>query len=300
MDNALVSIIIISYNSSATILETLDSIYAQTYSNLELIVSDDCSSDGTVSIAQQWAQAHRERFVNCIIHTNPQNLGVPENLNAGIRLSKGHFIKILAADDLLLPHCIEANVSCCQEHQYDNLFSRAQTFCIRDGQKVRCNDIVMDTAFFLKPAHEQYVDMLIEHRVISPTVFITRALLDEMGLYDPRYRFMEDYPMNLRLPKAGHQIHFMDKYTVEYRLSESSLSNTTSGRVVHPGFQKNAKSFFYRERFCQLLRHKKIKRAVSEMRKFLCNDLILLFGNDSSRKIVRFLLKLRDSHLTNQ
>lgn len=59
----LVSVAVVTYNSSKTVLETLDSIYNQTYPNLELIVSDDCSPDNTVEICREWIAGHSRRFI---------------------------------------------------------------------------------------------------------------------------------------------------------------------------------------------------------------------------------------------
>ena len=296
MENAVVSVVVVSYHSADTILETLDSIYNQTYPHIELIVSDDCSADNTVAVAQKWVQTHADRFINCIIHKNPQNLGVPGNLNAGINLSTGYYIKDLAADDLLMPECIAQYVACCQENGYNNLCARVRPFYMKDGSKHYAEDMPVNTAFFAKTAAEQYPDMLVEDRIFSPAFFSTRQLLDEMGLYDTRYRFAEDYPMYLKISAAGHKLNFMDGYTVEYRQSENSLSHLRGGRAVHPGFHKTLRKFFYRVRLFPLLKYGKIKRIISELRWFLCNDLIILFGNNTSRKAVRSLLKLRDKH----
>lgn len=293
LETPLVSVVVVSYHSQDTILETLDSIYAQTYENIELIVSDDCSADNTVAVAEQWVKTHEARFVNCIIHRNSKNLGVPGNMNNGILQSKGQFVKVLAADDLLLPECVEKSVTCCVEKGYDNLSARVHPFRVVNGEKVYCDDIKLDTTFFQKKPADQYRDMLVEHRIISPTFFASRALLDEMGLYDTRFRFMEDYPMNLKLPKAGHQLYFLDDYTVEYRLSDSSLSNCTEGRVIHPGFHKTMKSFFFRVRLPGLLRYGKFKRVLGELYRFILNDMILLFGNDRGKKTVVFLEKMK-------
>ena len=60
----LVSVIVITYNSSKFVLETLESIYNQTYSNIELIISDDCSSDETINICQNWLYKNKNRFKN--------------------------------------------------------------------------------------------------------------------------------------------------------------------------------------------------------------------------------------------
>ena len=297
LETPLVSVVVVSYHSQDTILETLDSIYAQTYENIELIVSDDGSGDDTVAVAQAWAETHAGRFVNCVIHANPKNLGVPENLNTGIRLSRGEYIKDLAADDLLLPDCIEKNVACCLDRGWDNLSSRVHPFCIRDGKKVACAEIALDEAFFEKNAAGQYRDMLVENRIFSPTFFIKRDLVEQLGMYDPRFRFMEDYPMYLKIPKSGHQLHFLDDYTVEYRLSDSSLSNRTEGRVVHPGYHRTLKDFFFMVRLPELLRYRKLKRVFGELRRFILADLILLFGNDRGKKSVAFLEKLKNQTL---
>ena len=61
-DMVLVSVCVITYNSEITVLETLDSIYAQTYPRLELIISDDCSSDQTVDICQKWLSKYKNSF----------------------------------------------------------------------------------------------------------------------------------------------------------------------------------------------------------------------------------------------
>ena len=59
----LVSVSVITYNSSKTVLETLESVKTQTYPNIELIISDDCSPDNTVEVCREWIEQNKERFV---------------------------------------------------------------------------------------------------------------------------------------------------------------------------------------------------------------------------------------------
>jgi alpha-1,3-rhamnosyltransferase len=80
-EQPLVSVRVITYNSSKTVIETLDSIYNQTYPNIELIISDDCSKDDTVAICREWVNQHKERFARTEILTVPQNTGVSANIN---------------------------------------------------------------------------------------------------------------------------------------------------------------------------------------------------------------------------
>jgi len=103
----LVSIIVITYNSSKYVLETLESAKAQTYQNIELIVSDDCSTDNTVEICQEWIAKNKERFVRTELITAEKNTGIPANCNRGVKSVQGEWVKLIAGDDALLPDCIE-------------------------------------------------------------------------------------------------------------------------------------------------------------------------------------------------
>ena len=100
---ALVSVCVVTYNSEKTIRETLDSILAQTYPRLELIVSDDRSTDQTVRICQDWLEENRERFQNTELIVRDQNGGVARNLNTAIQAAAGEWVKPIAGDDLLMP-----------------------------------------------------------------------------------------------------------------------------------------------------------------------------------------------------
>ncbi len=84
-EQLLVSIIVVTYNSSKYILETLESAKAQTYQNIELIVSDDCSTDNTVSICDRWLHENDFFFFRTKLITTTQNTGVAPNCNRGLR-----------------------------------------------------------------------------------------------------------------------------------------------------------------------------------------------------------------------
>ena len=69
----LVTVVVITYNSSKYVIETLDSIYNQTYTNLELIISDDCSKDDTIKICEDWLKKNGNRFYHTEIITTEIN-----------------------------------------------------------------------------------------------------------------------------------------------------------------------------------------------------------------------------------
>lgn len=97
----LVSVCIPAYNNEEYIEETCRSVLAQTYENLELVVVDDCSGDGTVRIVESLADK-RVRLVK-----NEKNLGMAGNWNRCIQEARGEFVKILCGDDILYPKSIE-------------------------------------------------------------------------------------------------------------------------------------------------------------------------------------------------
>ena len=107
MTKSLVSVAVVTYNSSKTVVETLDSIANQTYPDLELIVSVDCSTDNTVEICREWIEAHKERFVRTELLTVEKNTGVSANMNRGADACQGEWVKDIAGDDVLLPECID-------------------------------------------------------------------------------------------------------------------------------------------------------------------------------------------------
>ncbi len=97
----LISIVVVTYNSAKYVLETLESAKSQTYQNIELIVTDDYSTDDTVAICQKWLNKNKARFVRSQLVTSEKNTGIPANLNRGIKASKGEFIKPIAGDDTM-------------------------------------------------------------------------------------------------------------------------------------------------------------------------------------------------------
>src|SRR5579859_1074920 len=105
----LVSILVPSYNGAAFLREALDSLVAQTYPNVEIILLDDASSDGTPEIAADYAG--KISYVR-----QPSNLGIYDNVNVGIKRARGSLIATYHADDIYLPTIVEAQAAYFQAH----------------------------------------------------------------------------------------------------------------------------------------------------------------------------------------
>ncbi len=246
MLNDLVSVIISSYNSSSFIIETLDSVARQTWKDLELIITDDCSSDGTVELCTRWLGEHGPRFVSAKLLSAIENGGVSANANRGLHAAQGEWIKFLAADDILKPYCIEANIAWISSNpEVKVLFSRIEIFQ-NTFHKSNFINTVPGSPYDYKgilsvnrSASSQYKMLLMGDRIhFSPSLFIARKTLLSIGGFDERFRLLEDYPLWLNLTKNGHKLYFMDKATVCYRQHSAAINNTTTTFIVNPNYFK--------------------------------------------------------------
>ena len=114
MDTHLVSIITPTYNCSRFIVETIRSVLAQTYQNWEMIISDDCSTDGTKEIVAPFVEADKRIKYIC----NDRNSGAAVTRNNALRLAKGKWIAFLDSDDLWAPDKLERQIRFMEEHGY--------------------------------------------------------------------------------------------------------------------------------------------------------------------------------------
>ena len=102
MNNPLVSIIIPCYNNEAFVKQAIESALQQTYTNVEIIVIDDGSTDGSLEIIRS--------FENHIQWETGSNQGAPKARNRGLELAQGEYIRFLDADDILFRNCLEHQV----------------------------------------------------------------------------------------------------------------------------------------------------------------------------------------------
>jgi len=225
--NPLVSIVVITFNSSMYVLETLESAGCQTYKNLELIVSDDGSTDDTVEKCNAWIEKKKDRFVRAKVLTADCNTGIPANCNRAIRECKGKWIKTIAGDDILLPECITINMEYIISSSEDIsiLFSTVFSFSVKEGKYVidEINKNERLQHFSTLCAKQQFEVLLTSNIISAPSGFYTRELLLEYP-YNELYRNMEDYPEWLKLTYHGVKLFFMDKPTVMYRCDNSSAT----------------------------------------------------------------------------
>ena len=133
----IITVSVLTYNSSKFVIETLNSIKSQTYPNLILQISDDCSDDNTIGICRKWIEVNKARFIKCKILLPDCNTGVSANCNRAWDNCETVYLKDVAGDDLLLPNCIEDNMKYIQENPNAIIvFSKAKSF--REFWGIKC------------------------------------------------------------------------------------------------------------------------------------------------------------------
>jgi len=296
-ENPLVSIIVITYNSSKFVLETLESAKAQTYRNIELIVSDDASTDNTVEICREWLEENRERFVRTELITIKNNSGIPANCNRGVKAAKGEWVKLIAGDDVLFSDCIIQNILFCKKTPgAEIVFSKILLFSQNKTESI--NSIYYpkneQLKYFDYEANVQYDNLLKGNFIwVAPSSFIKTSTINHLDYFNEAYPFIEDYPFWLKATKNNIRLFYLSYTTVYYRQNFSITRNSKGWYNVK--YFSSLRDFFEKE-IKEELKKSDLKIYVERRLFFIrYTVLIFLFKNNKnliSRVLNRFLLHI--------
>ncbi len=237
-----VSILIITYNSENYILETLESAKAQTYRNIELVISDDASTDNTLKICGNWIEKNKERFVRSKIVTTEVNKGIPANCNQGVEAVGCEWIKLIAGDDILDSNCISYFMECSHINPEACMISSSIQLFTNDFKEGSMGKVIStDNYKFFNvetSAEKQYWMLLRKNYVHGPSTMFRKSVIINIGGFDEKYKFFEDYPLFLNLTKAGYKIYPLNKVTVYYRRHDSSVLRQSGDRIFSDFYLK--------------------------------------------------------------
>jgi glycosyltransferase involved in cell wall biosynthesis len=296
----LVSVIIATHNSSQFVIETLESVSKQTWKDIELIITDDCSEDDTVELCSRWLSGNRNRFTKAEVLKSDKNTGISANANRGLYAANGEWIKLLGADDTLYPNCVEDNMTWISSHpEIRVLFSQIEVFKNTfepHNLLVTTPGIPYGQTGILAPsrsAESQYRMLLLSDRIhFSPSVFLNRETLISVGGFDERFRLFEDYPLWLNLTKRNHKLYFMDKVTVKYRRHSQAAYNKGLDCIINP-------NYFLREDFRHVYTYPNIPLTIRLNERFVWygSQVFRLERFNVNSRFNRFLLALLTSYL---
>ena len=184
----LVSVVLPVFNGSIFLREAIESVIAQTYKPLELIVVDDGSTDDTAIVAKSYGER--------LAYHHQENRGVAAALNRGIRASHGKYIAWLSHDDVFLPHKLERQIEYLHEHpEYRAIYS---DFYIidADGEIIR----EIETPWY--PRESAIWKLFGSMYINGSSTLIERTCFDEVGFFNGRLRYSQDVDMWIRMGLA--------------------------------------------------------------------------------------------------
>jgi glycosyltransferase involved in cell wall biosynthesis len=204
----LVSTIAVCYNHARYLEETLDSILAQTYPNIQLIIMDDCSQDNSVEVIREWIARNG---VDCTFIAHEENQGLCKTLNEALGICKGEYLQLIACDDIMLPEKTRHQVKRFSKlsEEVAVVYSDADQM---NEEGVRQNKLMIKSAWgFEKMPEGRVFDKLLDGNFIPAlTVMIRRQAILDVGGYDEDLPF-EDYDMWLRVSRRF--LFAFDEYT---------------------------------------------------------------------------------------
>ena len=212
----LVSVVIPVFNQKSFIVECIASVVEQDYANIQIIVIDDGSSDGSAELA-------RKKFGNRIELIQQRNLGPSAAINAGLRIASGDYIALLGGDDISMVDRISHQVEIMSSSRHDIIFSKP---FIIDGAGNRLRDSSFpvfyqesgDTAYLL---HKLFFG---GNFFCAPSAMLRKKVVDQIGMFHCGLIQLQDYEYWLRALVSGFSLALYEYRVVYYRRHYGNLS----------------------------------------------------------------------------
>ncbi len=186
----LVSIVINSYNQAAYLEETIKSVLDQDYPNIEVLLVDGGSTDGSKAIIQRYVNRFRWWV------SEPDH-GQAEGINKGLVRAKGELVAWLNSDDLYLPGTVSAAVKAWQQHPQAALIYGDVLAIDENGRvfnRIKCSQF-------------QLSDLMMFKILNQPAVFMSNAILKEAGYLSTAYHYLLDHQLWLRIAVGGDMVY---------------------------------------------------------------------------------------------
>lgn len=226
----LVSIVLPIYNGEKYMRGSIDSILAQTYTNWELLIIDDGSTDRTAEIASEYVSNDSRIYY----YKNPQNMRLPRTLNRGFSLANGAYLTWTSDDNYYYPIALERMVRALEAEQKDFVFASCDVIN-GDGKIVEC--IMVDNLATKR---------IVGDNPVGACFLYTRKVYETVGEYNPNMALVEDFDYWQRICMKFPPICLSEKLYA-YRRHENALTSTmrkdTFNKTLEKCLLKNRPGF---------------------------------------------------------
>ena len=207
----MVSIVMPAYNAEKYIREAIQSVLCQTYEEWELLVIDDCSTDGTYSVVEKMSKDD-DRIK---LYKNQQNMGVSQSRNKAVELARGEWIAFLDSDDAWMPEKLSKQVSIAKTASDMVICYTASSFIDDDGKPY---DYVMEVEETIS-----YKTLLSKNLISCSSVMIRSSVMKQIKM--PSDKMHEDYYVWLKVLREGGKAYGINEPLLRYRLAANSKSS---------------------------------------------------------------------------
>jgi len=224
-DTALVTVICSCYNHQKFVVKSLKSVLNQTYKNVQIIIIDDYSTDNSVKEIEKITEINPE----IIFIKNKTNLGLTKSVTNAMQYVKGSYFIDLAADDILLPNCIEIQLNTYKKSPYKNLaivYGNAELITEEGNHSSFYFDVNANLKTKAKiPSGDIYHYIIsIEKIICSVSALYNKTIFDKLKGYDTTLTY-EDLDFWIRASR-NHNIEFVDAILMQKRILPNSLQST--------------------------------------------------------------------------
>lgn len=206
-----ITVVTPALNAAATIEKTLASVRSQGYPDVEHVVIDGGSTDGTLEILER---AEGIRYVS------EPDKGLSDAVNKGVKMATGEIVGWLNADDVYLPGALHRAGEAAAAHPDREWITGRCIIIDGDDQEIR-RFVTRYKDFFLR--RYSLPLYLVQNFVCTPASWVRRRAFDEIGLFDERYKYSMDYEVFLRLARRGDPV-VIDEPLACFRMVEGTLS----------------------------------------------------------------------------
>lgn len=217
-----VSVVMAAKNYARFLPEAVESVFAQTLADWDLVVIDDGSTDDTPAAVEPFLRDPRVRYIRS------DRLGQPRAKNLGFGLSRGEFVAFLDADDAWEPTKLEKQLALFREKPEVGVVFCRRSLIDESGRPLRRQAFL--PAPQSPPRGRVLPRMFVQNFVCFSSAVVRRAVFAHVGLFDPRWDLAIDYDLWLRVAKH-YAFDFVDEELVRYRTGHGNLSKKLADRV---------------------------------------------------------------------
>lgn len=283
MNQPLVSIISPTYNHEKFIRDCIESVLAQSYTNWEMVIIDDGSTDGTFTIASEYAR--KDQRIKAFTQTNVGIFRLGESYNFALKQCSGKYVAILECDDVWLPYKLSTQVDVLEKNPQ----------CVLSWGKAYLSSIDLKSDYYLAPQNTEDIHLFYNKPVglflrkfiyytLIPalTIVIRKDELDKLGGFVQGFNLpLVDIPTTLELLVKG-EFAYVDEPLGRWRIYPNQVTKTYTGQMTL-GYYELVKSFM--ERYPGMFQSHNLTKK--EIEKHFRSRLVISFSRSGRYKLIR-------------